>query len=51
MERTWYTMTETIGEYIKGETYASLPEELMADYPDSFTIEIETISTNENPFE
>lgn len=48
----WYLMKETIGDYEEGEEYASLPNDLMEDYPDSFTvIEEEEVDKNINPFD
>ena len=34
----WYLMLETIDQYEEGEEYASLPDDLMEDYPDSFKV-------------
>ena len=44
---TWYRMKETIEDYQEGEKYASLPDDLMEDYPDPYEIIEEEISNSD----
>ena len=47
----WYKMLETIDDYEEGEEYAELPDEIIENYPGSFTITDDTNTASEDIYE
>ena len=47
---TWYKMNYTVDEYEKGQEYASLPDEIIEEFPDSFEVIEEEENSNSDPF-